>query len=136
VKKKPADAANAMGKSAGAKFASAARSMRKAVGQAAVHIGDLNGDGKIDYDDLKIAIAKTKGLASKVADEAGTLGKGVVKHEMVKDAAAGAAIGALAAIPLPFVGPAVGASLGAIAGVAKNLTRNEKARSKKRLPKK
>jgi len=39
---------------------------------------------------------------------------------MVKDAGAGAAIGALAAMPLPAIGPAAGAAVGAIVGVVKN----------------
>jgi hypothetical protein len=81
----------------------------------------LNGDGKVDQEDAKIAAAKAKRIASKTADKVGALAKEAGKHDMVKDAAAGAAIGAAVAIPLPVIGPVVGAAVGAVAGVAKNL---------------
>lgn len=92
-------------------------------GKLARQIGDLNGDGKIDEKDLKIAAKKTKQLASSVAGEAAKFGKEVLKSELVKDAAAGAAVGAVVAIPVPIVGPATGAIVGAGLGVYKNLTK-------------
>ena len=108
-------------KAAGERVAVAARHAGKKIGEAAVVVGDLNDDGKVDHEDARIAAAKAKVFASKAADGAGTLMKEARKHDMVKDAAAGAAIGALAAMPLPVIGPAAGAAVGAIAGVVKNM---------------
>ena len=108
-------------KTAAEKVAKATKHAGKKIGEAAVVVGDLNDDGKIDQEDAKIAAAKAKIFASKAADEAGTLIEKAGKHNMVKDAAAGAAIGALAAMPLPVIGPAAGAAVGAIVGVVKNL---------------
>jgi hypothetical protein len=108
-------------KNAGKQVAEAARYAGKKISEAAVVVGDLNDDGKVDHEDARIAGAKAKVFASKAADEAGTLMKEARKHDMVKDAAAGAAIGALAAMPLPVIGPAAGAAVGAIAGVVKNM---------------
>ncbi len=108
----------AMGKSAGRRIAAATKSAGK---KAAVLVGDLNKDGSVDHEDAKIAAAKTKRTASKIAEEARTLGKAAAKHDMVKDAAAGAAIGAAVAIPVPVIGPVAGAAVGAIVGVARNL---------------
>ena len=108
-------------KAAGEQVAVAARYAGKKIGKAAVVVGDLNDDGKVDHEDARIAAAKAKVVASRAADGAGTLMKKAGKHDMVKDAAAGAAIGALAAMPLPVIGPAAGAAVGAIAGVVKNM---------------
>ena len=113
-------------KTAGEQVAVAARHAGKKIGEAAVVVGDLNDDGKVDHEDARIAAAKAKVFASKAADEAGTLMKEGRKHDMVKDAAAGAAIGALAAMPLPVIGPAAGAAVGAIAGVVKNMRSSAK----------
>ena len=108
-------------KTARAKVTKAAKHAGKKIGDAAVVVGDLNDDGKIDQEDAKIAAAKAKVFASKAADGAGTMIEKAGKHDMVKDAAAGAAIGALVAMPLPLIGPAAGAAVGAIVGVVKNL---------------
>ncbi len=108
----------AMSRSAGRRIAAATKSAGK---KAAVLVGDLNKDGSLDHEDAKIAAAKAKSAASKVAEGAGTLAKAAAKHDMVKDAAAGAAIGAAVGIPVPILGPAAGAAIGAIVGVAKNL---------------
>ncbi len=108
-------------KTAGNKVAKAAKDAGKKIGEAAVVVGDLNDDGKVDHEDARIAAAKAKVLAAKAADGAGSLMKKAGKHDMVKDAAAGAGIGALVAMPLPVIGPAVGAAVGAIAGVVKHL---------------
>jgi hypothetical protein len=103
-------------------------------------IGDLNGDGKVDKADWEIA----RGRAKDVADEAGRLGKSVMKSEMTRhvtdeaarlgravmrsdmtrDVATGAAIGAAVAIPVPIVGPGAGAVVGAGIGLYKNLTKS------------
>ncbi len=116
-----AHAAAAMGRSAGDMMASAATSTGKRIGEAAVLVGDLNNDGKVDHEDARIAVAKAKDLASKTADEAGAFAKEVAKNDMFKDAAAGAAIGARVALPLTHVGSAGGASIGAVAGAVKNI---------------
>ncbi len=115
-------------KTAREKVTKAAKHAGKKIGDAAVVVGDLNDDGKIDHEDAKIAAARAKVFASKAADGAGTLIEKAGKHDMVKDAAAGAAIGALAAMPLPVVGPAAGAAVGAIVGVVKNLRTPAKRR--------
>jgi hypothetical protein len=108
-------------KTAGAKVASAAKHAGKKIGAAAVDVGDLNKDGKVDHEDAHIAGAKAKVIASKAADQAAALMKKAGKHDMVRDAAAGAGIGALVALPLPVIGPAVGAAVGAVAGVVKHM---------------
>lgn len=87
----------------------AANTVSDAVGKTVDLVGDLNGDGKFDGEDLKIAIAKGKEVASMVANEAGTLAKEVARSEMVKDTAAGAAVGAALASVLPIVGTVTGA---------------------------
>ena len=83
-------------------------------------IGDLNGDGKVDIEDAKIALDNAKQVAISVANEAALLGKEVMQSELVKDVAPYAAIGAVIAIPLPFVGSAIGAAIGAGLGLYKN----------------
>ena len=99
----------------------AANTVSDAVGKTVDLVGDLNGDGKFDEEDLKIAIAKGKEVASLVANEAGVLAKEVARSEMVKDAAAGAAVGAALASVLPVVGTLAGAVVGGTAVVAKKL---------------
>lgn len=86
-------------------------------------ICDLNGDGKVDYEDFKIAAAKARNIASATADEAVKLGKEALRSDMTKDAAAGAAVGAAIAVPIPLIGPALGAAVGAGVGVFKNFTK-------------
>ncbi len=86
-------------------------------------IGDLNGDGKVDVEDVKIALEKAKQVASSVAEEAAILGKEVMQSDLVKDVAPYAAIGAVIAIPIPFVGSAIGAAIGAGLGLYKNATK-------------
>ena len=86
-------------------------------------IGDLNGDGKVDIEDAKIALNKAKQAAISVADEAALLGKEVMQSDLVKDVAPYAAIGAVIAIPIPFIGSAVGAAIGAGLGLYKNATK-------------
>lgn len=103
----------------------------KAMGQSAGEmmiataelVGDLNGDGKVDIEDAKIALAKAKQVASSVADESAKLGKEVMQSELVKDVAPYAAIGAAIAVPIPIIGPAIGAAIGAGLGLYKNATK-------------
>jgi len=92
-------------------------------GMVASQIGDLNGDGKIDAEDFKIAAARAKQLASAGLDEVTKLGKDVMKSDLVKEAAAGAAVGAVIAVPVPLVGPMTGAVVGASLGAYKHLTK-------------
>lgn len=100
-----------------------AESAKEAVSEAAVYVGDLNGDGKVDEEDARIAAEWAKKTASSVGEEATRLGTAVARSDMVKDAAAGAAIGAVVAMPLPVIGPLAGAAIGAGAGVYRNLTK-------------
>jgi hypothetical protein len=110
-------------RAAGQAITRAANAAGSMVGTVATQIGDLNGDGKIDEEDLKIATARAKEFATAAADETVRLGKEALKSDMVKDAAAGAAVGAAVAIPVPIIGPAAGAVVGAGLGVYKNLTK-------------
>ena len=66
-------------------------------------------------------LVQAKAMALKagraVADETMALGKEVAQSKTFKDAAKGAGVGAVAAIPIPIIGPAVGAVIGAGAGI-------------------
>jgi hypothetical protein len=86
-------------------------------------IGDLNGDGKVDFGDFKIAAARSKEIALSAASGAVKMGKEACHSDMAKDAAAGAVVGAAIAVPIPLIGPAFGAAIGAGVGVVKNLTK-------------
>ena len=89
----------------------------------AMEVGDLNGDGKIDAEDFKIAAAKAKEIGAATFNEATRVGKDALQSDMAKDAAAGAAVGAAVAIPIPLIGPAAGAVVGAGLGLYKNITK-------------
>jgi hypothetical protein len=104
---------------------SASQAVGKIVGTTAELVGDLNGDGKVDIEDAKIAIDKAKSMVNTAADETAKLGKEVMQSELVKDVAPYAAIGAVITIPIPFIGPAIGAALGAGLGLFKNATRKK-----------
>lgn len=86
-------------------------------------IGDLNGDGKVDFEDLKIAGARAKDICTATANGALKIGQEALHSDMAKDAAAGAVVGAAIAIPIPLIGPAFGAAVGGGIGVLKNLTK-------------
>lgn len=121
------------------KLKSIAGKAKDAISSTTVSVGDLNGDGKVDAEDARIAFERAKKTTASIGDEAskfgknamrsdfaketGRLGKEVMRSDLVKDVAAGAAIGAVVAIPVPFVGPMVGAVIGAGLGVYKNFTR-------------
>jgi len=66
-------------------------------------------------------LAQAKAMALKAgraaADETMALSKEVAQSKTFKDAAKGAGVGAVAAIPIPLIGPAVGAVIGAGAGI-------------------
>ncbi len=74
---------------------------------------DVNGDGKVDIEDLKVVTDATKKFVTESFEEAAKLGKEVLKSDTVKEAAAAAAVGAVVAIPVPLVGSSVGAAVGA-----------------------
>lgn len=101
------------------------RNAGKMIATTAGLVGDLNGDGKVDIEDAKIALAKAKQVTSSMADESAKLGKEVMKSELVKDVAPYAAIGAAIAVPIPIIGPAIGAALGAGLGLYKNATKKK-----------
>jgi hypothetical protein len=107
------------------KLKNIAEKAKNAVSSTAVIFGDLNGDGKVDLEDAKIAAQWAKKAANAAGDEAIKLGKHAMQSDMVKDAAAGAAVGAVVAIPVPVIGPLAGAAIGAGLGVYKNLTKKE-----------
>lgn len=112
-----AKAGGELGRSAGATAQAAGR-----MGNAAIHaVSDLNGDGRIDELDFKIARDAAGRAASVVSREAGELGKAVARNDITKDAAAGAVVGALIAMPIPIVGPITGAAFGAAIGMARGV---------------
>ncbi|MFZ2909280.1 MAG: SHOCT domain-containing protein [Candidatus Desulfobacillus denitrificans] len=92
-----------------------------AISSATVLVGDLNGDGKVDAEDARVAAEWAKKQATCIGDEASKLGKAAIRSDLAKDAAAGAAVGAVVAVPLPVIGPLAGAAIGAGVGVYKNL---------------
>ncbi len=96
---------------------------KKALSKTALLVGDLNGDGKIDEEDARIAAEWTKKKAASVGDEVSKLGKEAMQSDLAKDAATGAGIGAVVAIPVPIIGPLAGAAVGAGVGVYKNITK-------------
>ena len=85
-------------------------------------VSDLNGDGKLDANDLKIAGERAKDLGRSIAAQTAPIRRTLDRNDLAKDAATGAAICTLIASPLPVVGSLTGAALGAGIGVYKNLT--------------
>lgn len=88
-----------------------------------VLIGDLNGDGKVDEEDARIAADWTKETIISIGDEASKLGKEALRSDLAKDATSGAVVGAVVGIPIPFMGPMMGAAIGAGLGVYRNFTK-------------
>lgn len=82
---------------------------------------DLNDDGKIDAEDLKIALEKAKSVGGNIMDGAGKIAKEAVDHPVVKDAAAGAMVGGAIGLVIPLIPgtTAVGAGIGAAVSVIK-----------------
>jgi hypothetical protein len=64
-------------------------------------VGDLNGDGRADMEDLRLAKAAVSKLAGELGGEAVELGKATMRHQLVKDAAAGAVVGGAVAAVVP-----------------------------------
>ncbi|MFA7384476.1 MAG: SHOCT domain-containing protein [Desulfurivibrionaceae bacterium] len=96
---------------------------KNAISSAAVLVGDLNGDGKVDEEDARIAAEWAKKTATAIGGEANRLGKEAMRSDLAKDVAPCMALGAAVAVPIPFVGPIAGAAVGAGVGVYKNLTK-------------
>lgn len=94
-------------------------------GRAVTLVGDLNGDGKVDEEDARIARDHAAQALSVATNEAGRLAKSVARAPLTKDVATYAAAGAVIAIPLPFIGSAIGAAVGAGLGLWRNMTRHE-----------
>jgi hypothetical protein len=105
------------------KLKSLAGKAKDAVASTAVLVGDLNGDGKVDGEDARIAAEWAKKTSTSLGNEASRLGKEAIRSDLAKDAASGAAVGAVVAIPVPIIGPMAGAVVGAGLGVYKNLTK-------------
>lgn len=89
----------------------------RAVSAAASKTADYVQTHKPTEHDLAQAKAMALKAGKAVADETVALGKEVAQSQTFKDAAKGAGVGALAAIPIPIIGPAVGAVIGAGAGI-------------------
>ena len=112
-----------------------ANKAREAISATAILVGDLNGDGKVDHEDVRIAAEWAKKRATVIGDEAAKLGKEAMESTMVRDAAAGAAVGAAIALPVPVIGPLAGAAIGAGLGVYKNIITKEPNKNQtKELP--
>ena len=105
------------------KLKSLAGKAKDVISSTAVLVGDLNGDGKVDEEDARIAAEWAKKTATSIGHEASRLGKEAMRSDLAKDAASGAAIGAVVAIPIPIIGPMAGAAIGAGLGVYKNFTK-------------
>jgi hypothetical protein len=113
-------------------FKGVAKKTKDAFASAATAVGDLNGDGRVDELDLKIAAERLRKVASSASDEAGRLGREVARSDLAKDAATGAAIGAVVAVPVPVVGPVAGAVIGAGIGMYKNVTKKQAVATERR----
>jgi hypothetical protein len=115
------EAASAGLKHAGDAVGVAADTAGNALGTLAILVGDLNGDGKVDFEDAKIAAAKVREVAGGAAAELAQLGKSALQSKIVQDAAAGALVGGVLASGIPFIGTLTGASVGAALGAYKSL---------------
>lgn len=84
-------------------------------------VGDLNGDGKVDAEDFRIAAEKAKHAASIAGGHAREFGKRLSENELAQDSAKAAAVGAAVAVPVPLIGPVAGAAMGGALGAYKHL---------------
>ena len=94
---------------------------KELVTKTAVHLGDLNGDGKVDEEDARIASEWAKKQTVALGNEAARIGKEVARSDLGKDVTKGAVVGAAIAIPIPVIGPVAGAAIGATFGAYRNL---------------
>ena len=88
-----------------------------------VLVGDLNGDGKVDFEDAKIAATKVREVAGAAAGEIGKLGKSALQSKLVEDSAAGAVVGDIVATlrPITIISTVTGATAGAALGAYKSI---------------
>ncbi len=93
--------------------AKAASKTARAASAAANVVGDLNGDGRVDAEDLKIAKRAVGKAAAELGSEAWELSKAALRHDLTKEAAARALVGGAVAAVVPVVGVPVGAAVGA-----------------------
>jgi phage tail tape-measure protein len=107
-------------------FSSRAKAAATAAGhsiQSKAHqLADLNGDGKVDSEDARIAAERAGKLATDCGKEAARISKEAIKTDLGKNTAAGAAVGAAVGTAVPLVGTAVGGIIGAGVGAYKGLT--------------
>lgn len=110
-------------KSAGTALGVAADSAGNSLSALGILVGDLNGDGKVDFEDPKIAAAKVRDVAGAAAAELGQLSKSALQSKPVPDAAAGAVVpGVLASvIPRPIISTLTGATVGAALGAYQSI---------------
>jgi hypothetical protein len=86
-------------------------------------IGDLNNDGIVDEKDAQIAKESAVKAATQVGEQVSRFGKIALSSDLAKDVVAFGALGAIIAVPVPFIGPVFGGAVGAGLGVFKNLSR-------------
>jgi len=113
---------NPKGKMMLEKLRQAGNAAKDAVTKTTVLLTDLNGDGKVDEEDARIAAEWAKKQAVSLGNEAARLGKEAARSNLAKDAATGAVVGAAIAIPVPVIGPVFGAAIGATIGAYRSLT--------------
>jgi hypothetical protein len=115
------ESAAAGARSAAIGLGAVADSAGHALWQLGILVGDLNGDGKVDIEDAKIAAARMRDVTGAAAAELGQLGKSALQSQLVQKAAAGAVVGGVLASAIPFVGTLTGATVGAAVGAYKSV---------------
>ena len=100
----------------------AAKAASQTIGTKAHQLADLNGDGKVDSEDARIAAERAGKVATDCGKEAARISKEAIKTDLGKNTAAGAAVGAAVGTAVPFIGTAVGGIIGAGVGAYKGLT--------------
>ena len=73
------------------------------------------------HENTKAAIEWSKNAAEEIRTQATDLGQDIAKSDLGKTSLRGAAVGAVAAVPIPVIGPITGAVVGAGIGAFLNL---------------